>query len=63
MSNQVRQFIGIIAAEANSLEQRQIIKGIVAEAQGRNQTAVIFSNVYNPYEYDMRCGLKMISTS
>lgn len=52
MSNQVRQFIGIIAAEANSLEQRQIIKGIVAEAQARNQTAVIFSNVYNPYEYD-----------
>ena len=52
MSNQIRQIIGVIAAEANCIEQRQIIKGVIGEAQARNLTTVVLSNVFNPYEYD-----------
>lgn len=52
MPGQVRQIIGVIAAEANNIEQRQIIKGVIGEAQARNLTTVVLSNVYNPYDYD-----------
>lgn len=46
------RFIGIIAAEINSIEQRQIMKGVIAEGQALKQRIVAFSNVYNSYEYD-----------
>ena len=52
MPGQIRQIIGVIAAEANNIEQRQIIKGVIGEAQARNLTTVVLSNVYNPYDYD-----------
>ena len=52
MQNQEKQFIGVIAAEANSMEQRQIIKGVIEEAQACGEAVVVLSNVYNPYEYD-----------
>ena len=48
MPGQIRQIIGVIAAEANNIEQRQIIKGVIGEAQGRKLTTVVLSNVYKP---------------
>ena len=44
--------IGIIAAEVNSIEQRQIMKGIIQKAQEIGRKIVVFSNLYNPYEFN-----------
>ena len=44
--------IGVIAAEVNSIEQRQIMKGIIGKAQEIGRKIVVFSNLYNPYEFN-----------
>lgn len=43
-----RPIIGVIAAGASFIEQRQIINGIVAQAQLYNIDTAVFSNIYNP---------------
>lgn len=52
MPNTEKQFIGVLAAEVNSIEQRQIVKGIGARAQQLGKKTIIFSNLYNPYDFD-----------
>ena len=52
MSNTEIQYIGVIAAEVNSIEQREIMKGIIHEAQALGKRTIVFSNLYNPYETD-----------
>ena len=47
-----KSIIGIIAAEVNSIEQRQIMKGVIEKAQMLGRKVVVFSNLYNPYEYN-----------
>ena len=44
-----RPILGVIAAVANSIEQRQILKGFVSEAQSHGFDTAVFSNLYNPY--------------
>ena len=44
--------IGVIAAEVNSIEQRQIMKGIIQKAQEIGRKIVVFSNLYNPFEFN-----------
>ncbi len=45
-------YIGIVAAEVNSIEQRQIMKGVISRAQELGRRIAVFSNVFNPYDYD-----------
>ena len=79
MPDTEKKFIGVIAAEVNNIEQRQIMLGIIEKAQETGRRTVVFSNLYNPYEYDQSlalensvydlifsqelCGLIMISES
>ncbi len=44
-----RKIIGVVAAEASSIEQRQILNGILTAAQQKNADTVIFTNIYNSY--------------
>jgi len=48
MGRPKRPILGVVAAEANSIEQRQIIKGISAKAQQFGYDTVVISNVFNP---------------
>ena len=48
MNRPVRPILGVIAAEANSIEQRQIIKGIARFDQCVGIDTIIISNNYNP---------------
>ena len=43
-----RMIIGVVTAEANSIEQRQIIKGIARFNQCVGSDTIVFSNNYNP---------------
>lgn len=52
MDESKKTCIGVVAAEVNSIEQRQIMQGIIMEAQRLGKQTVVFSNLYNPYEYD-----------
>lgn len=45
--------IGVIAAEVSSIEQRQILSGIVARAQEYRAQIVVLSNLYNPFDEDL----------
>ena len=58
MGGQEKNCIGIIAAEANSIEQRQILRGVIDRARELGRRTVVFSNLYNPYEYDMTLDLE-----
>ena len=58
MQKTEKQFIGVIAAEVNNFEQRQIMCGIIEKAQETGKRTVVFSNLYNPYEYDQSLALK-----
>ena len=51
-TDKTKGMIGVIAAEVNSIEQRQIMKGIIRRAQEIGRKVVVFSNLYNPYEYN-----------
>ncbi len=42
--------IGVVGAEVNSIEQRQILSGIVARAQACGVQVSVLSNLYNPLE-------------
>ncbi|MCQ2417058.1 MAG: substrate-binding domain-containing protein [Oscillospiraceae bacterium] len=53
-----KSMIGIIAAEVNNIEQSQIVKGIIASAQSFGRRTVIFSNLYNNYEYSEALALE-----
>ena len=48
MVRKKRMMIGIVTAEANSIEQRQIIKGIARFNQCVGVDTIVFSNNYNP---------------
>ena len=47
-----RKTIGVIAAEANNIEQRQILSGIIEEAKKHNINVAVLSNIYNPVKPD-----------
>ncbi len=47
-----QRYIGIVAAEVNSIEQRQIMRGVISRTQELGRKIVIFSNVYNPFDFD-----------
>ncbi|WP_026053038.1 hypothetical protein [Ruminococcus flavefaciens] len=48
MIKKKRMIFGVVTAEANSIEQRQIIKGIARFDQCVGIDTIIFSNNYNP---------------
>ncbi|MBQ8960704.1 MAG: substrate-binding domain-containing protein [Ruminococcus sp.] len=48
MAKLKRPVIGVIAAEANSIEQREILKGLVGRAQSLGYDTAVISNVFNP---------------
>ena len=50
-SNSNRPLIGIITASACQSEQRQILNGIICQAQKLGADTAIFSNIYNSSEY------------
>lgn len=50
-SNTKRPLIGIITASACQSEQRQILDGIIEQAQKLGADTAIFSNIYNSSEY------------
>lgn len=52
MNSSQRKIIGVVAAEVNCIEQRQIMCGIIEQAKSEQVDIAVFSNVYNPYEYD-----------
>lgn len=45
---QNRRIIGVIGAEVNSIEQRQILSGIISQAIGFNTDVAVISNIFNP---------------
>lgn len=45
-----RKMIGVIGAEVNCIEQREILGGIIARAQENGVRTIVFSNLYNPLE-------------
>ncbi len=45
-----RLLIGVIGAEVNSIEQRQILGGIITQAQSYGASVAVLSNVYNSFE-------------
>ena len=44
--------ICVIGAEVNNIEQRQILSGIIEEAQRKNADITVISNLYNHLEQD-----------
>ncbi|MGN0647758.1 MAG: substrate-binding domain-containing protein [Oscillospiraceae bacterium] len=48
MSKKNRMIFGVVTAEANSIEQREIIRGIVNKAQEFDIDIAVISNIYNP---------------
>ncbi len=58
MFQKMRKIIGVVSAEVNSIEQRQIMKGIITRAQAFDFHTVVLSNIYNPYEFDEQLDLE-----
>ena len=58
MTDRKRSSIGVVAAEVNSIEQREIMKGLIRRAQELGRKTIVFSNIYNPYEYDEALNLE-----
>ncbi len=48
MNKKKRPICGVVAAEANSVEQRQILFGIIGQNQQLGVDTVVISNIYNP---------------
>ena len=48
MSKPKRPIICVVAAESNSIEQRQILHGIIEKAQEYGYDTAVVSNIYNP---------------
>lgn len=57
MAHLRRKIFGIIAAQAADMEQREILYGVMEQAQLMNIDIVILSNIYNPNEPNaaLRC--------
>ncbi|HAG14551.1 MAG TPA: phosphoserine phosphatase [Ruminococcus sp.] len=51
MAETEKNVIGVIAAEVNSIEQRQIATGIISAAQESGKKVVVLSNLYNSYDF------------
>jgi len=49
MEKPKRPVLGVIAAEANSIEQRQILRGIIEQAQAYGYNTAIISNIFNQH--------------
>lgn len=47
MAKKLRHIIGVVAAEVNNSEQRQILKGITEQAQAYNTDVAVISNIFN----------------
>ena len=45
-----RPVFGVIAAQASDIEQREILEGIIAQAQAADTDIAVLSNIYNPAE-------------
>ncbi|MBR2086555.1 MAG: substrate-binding domain-containing protein, partial [Oscillospiraceae bacterium] len=45
-----RPIFGVIAAQAADIEQREILSGIIAEAQAADIDIAVLSNIYNPID-------------
>ncbi len=50
MGKKKRMIFGVISAESDNIEQRQILSGIIEQAQKFNIDTAVFSNIYNPNE-------------
>lgn len=48
MIKKKRPICGVVAAEANSIEQRQLLFGIIGQNQSFGVDTVVISNIYNP---------------
>ena len=48
-----RKIFGVMAAEASSIEQRQILDGIITAALAQNIDIAVFTNIFNLYESDV----------
>ena len=48
-----RKIFGVMAAEASSIEQRQILDGIITAAQTQNIDIAVFTNIFNLFETDI----------
>ena len=48
MNKPKRPIICVVSAEANSIEQRQILFGIIEKAQEYGYDTAVLSNIYNP---------------
>lgn len=49
---QTRRMLGVVGAEVNNIEQRQILRGIIEQAQEANTDVAVISNLYNPNNTD-----------
>ena len=58
MTEKDRSSIGVVAAEVNSIEQREILRGLIQKAQEFGKRTIVFSNIYNPYDYDTALDLE-----
>lgn len=47
-----RKIFGVIAAQAADMEQREILSGILEQAQIQNVDIAVLTNIYNPNETD-----------
>ncbi len=52
MNRAKRPIIGVVAAEANCIEQRQILEGIVEQAQKLGYDTAVITNVFNTQNED-----------
>jgi len=61
LNKKKRPICGVVTAEANSIEQRQIIEGIVAQNQLYGIDTAVISNIYNPNvkEQELYCENKI----
>ncbi len=58
MEETEKKCIGVVAAEVNNIEQREIMKGIIAKAQEVGRKTIVFSNLFNAYEFDESLALE-----
>ncbi|MGN0631893.1 MAG: substrate-binding domain-containing protein [Ruminococcus sp.] len=56
MEQKIRPVIGVAAAQVSDIEQREILEGIIEEAQKIGYDIAVISNIYNPIEHsDVLC--------
>lgn len=52
MNKPKRPILAVVSAEANSIEQRQILMGIIEQAKSEGYDTAVISNVFNPNVVD-----------